>query len=153
MFQWKKILCPVDFSEVSRGALRLACDLTKACGGKLVLLYVVEPIIAPADFTLGPVNAGELEDQLVERSRKALSELVGTLDLPGDAVEVKVERGRASLEVCRVAEETKADAIVIGTHGYTGMAHVLLGSTAERVIRKAPCPVVTVRAQEAEEEK
>ena len=89
----------------------------------------------------------------MERSRKALTELVGTLDLPGDAVEVKVERGRASLEVCRVAAETRADAIVIGTHGYTGMAHVLLGSTAERVIRKAPCPVVTVRAQEAEEEK
>ena len=58
-----------------------------------------------------------------------------------------MEHGRASQEIVRVASEEKADVIVMGTHGYTGMAHVLLGSTAERVLRRAPCPVLTVRAQ------
>jgi len=147
MLKWEKILCPVDFSEVSNGALRLAAALAQTCGASLTLIHVVEPIVAPADFTFGPLTTGEVEDKLTERSMKAASELAATLDMPKERVSCRVERGRASGEIVRVAHELKADVIVMGTHGYTGMAHVLLGSTAERVIRKAPCPVLTIRPQ------
>lgn len=147
MLKWDKILCPVDFSEVSNGALRLAASLAKTCGAGLALLHVVEPIVAPADFTFGPLTTGEVEDKLVERSLNAVRELAKTLDVPAEGVTCRVERGRASAEIVRVAYEVHADVIVMGTHGYTGMAHVLLGSTAERVIRKAPGPVLTLRPQ------
>ncbi len=145
MLKWEKILCPVDFSEVSNGALRLAASLAQACGANLTLVHVVEPIVAPADFTFGPLTTGEVEDKLVERSLNAARDLAATLDLPKERLTCRVERGRASAEILRVAHELHADVIVMGTHGYTGMAHVLLGSTAERVIRKAPCPVLTIR--------
>lgn len=148
MLNWKKILCPVDFSDVSMSALRLAKSICTQFDGTLVAVYVVEPIVAPTDFTYGSLTSGELEDRLVERSRQSLAEVVKTLDLKEAQVIQRVERGRASAEVVRVAGEEKVDLIVIGTHGYTGMAHVLLGSTAERVIRKAPCPVLTVRPKE-----
>jgi universal stress protein A len=152
MFQWKKILCPVDFSEVSNAALRLAASVAKDCEAGLVLIHVVEPIVAPADFTFGPMTSGEVEDRLVERSSTAVAELAKTLNLPPSKISTRVERGRASSEIVRVAHEEKADLLVMGTHGYTGMAHVLLGSTAERVIRKAPCPVLTLRPADSREE-
>lgn len=148
MLRWQKFLCPVDFSEVSTGALRLAASLARRFEGEVVLVHVVEPIVAPADFTLGPMTTTEVEDKLAERSKNAVRELAATVDMPQGKVRVRVERGRASTEIIRVAHEEKADVIVMGTHGYTGVAHVLLGSTAERVIRKAPCPVLTVRASE-----
>lgn len=146
MVLWKKIVCPVDLSEISMAALKVASDVASQCGATLVIVNVVEPIVAPSDFTFGPLTTGELEDRLVERSAQALKELSATLKLPEGAVESRVEHGRASAEIIRVAQEEGADLIVIGTHGYTGVAHVLLGSTAERVIRKAPCPVLTIRA-------
>jgi len=153
MLTWKKVVCPVDLSEVSMGALKVASDVASQCGAALVIVNVVEPIVAPSDFTFGPMTTGEVEDRLVERSTQALKELAATLRLPAGSVAFRVERGRASSEIVRVAQEEKADVIVIGTHGYTGMAHVLLGSTAERVIRKAPCPVLTVRAADLDSTK
>ena len=148
MLKWGKIVCPVDLSEVSMGALKLAAGVADTCGSSLVVVNVVEPIVAPSDFTFGPMTTGEVEDRLVERSEVALRELAATLHLPEGRVSVRVERGRASSEIVRVAQEEKADLLVMGTHGYTGMAHVLLGSTAERVLRKAPCPVLTLRASD-----
>lgn len=149
MLNWKRIVCPIDFSEVSLGALRLAKEICSFQQATLVAVYVVEPIVAPTDFTYGSLTSGELEDRLVERSRQALAEVIESAGLKEPQVLQRVERGRASAEIVRVAGEEKADLIVIGTHGYTGMAHVLLGSTAERVIRKAPCPVLTVRPKES----
>jgi universal stress protein A len=146
MPRWEKIVCPVDLSEVSMSALKLAASVAIQFESSLVIMNVVEPIVAPSDFTFGPMTSGEVEDRLVDRSAQALKELAATLQVPSERVSARVERGRASSEIVRVAQEEKADLIVIGTHGYTGMAHVLLGSTAERVIRKAPCPVLTVRA-------
>ena len=86
----------------------------------------------------------EVEDTLVQRARSALEETAAKLALSGK-VSTAVARGRASEEIVRTARETKASLIVIGTHGHTGISHVLLGSTAERVVRKAPCPVLTLR--------
>jgi universal stress protein A len=145
--KWTTILCPIDFSEVSLSALRLATALRELFDARLILVYVVEPIVAPSDFTFGPMTSGDVEERLMERSRQSLEEVVASLEVPREKIQSRVEHGRASQEIVRVASEEKADVIVMGTHGYTGMAHVLLGSTAERVLRRASCPVLTVRAQ------
>ncbi len=151
MLRWDTVICPVDFSDVSMIALGLARDLRETFDGRLVLIHVVEPIVAPADFTFGPMTSADVEDRLIERSRQSLMELLPPLNVPENKITCRVERGRASAEIARVSYEEKADVIVMGTHGYTGMTHVLLGSTAERTIRKAPCPVLTVRAPETTE--
>ncbi len=151
MLRWETVICPVDFSDVSMLAMRMARDLREAFDGRLILVHVVEPIVAPADFTFGPMTSADVEDRLIERSRQSLQELLPALNIPEGKVACRVERGRASSEIARVAYEEKADVIVMGTHGYTGMTHVLLGSTAERTLRKAPCPVLTVRAPESPE--
>lgn len=145
MARWELVVCPVDFSEVSLHALRYAADLCRECGGHLLLLHVVEPIVAPSDFSFGPVTLTEVEDGLLDRARTALSETAGSLGLPAERTEVAVARGRASDEVVRTALEKKAGLIVMGTHGYSGLSHALLGSTAERVVRKARCPVMTLK--------
>lgn len=145
--KWTTILCPIDFSEVSLSALRLATSLRELFDARLILVYVVEPIVAPSDFTFGPMTSGDVEERLMDRSRQSLEEVAASLEVPREKIQSRVEHGRASQEIVRVAAEEKADVIVMGTHGYTGMAHVLLGSTAERVLRRAPCPVLTVRAQ------
>jgi universal stress protein A len=150
MIGWNKILCPVDFSDISNRALQLAASLARHFDGALLLVHVVEPIVAPADFTFGPMTSGEVEDRLVERSKTAVEDLVRTIDLPPDRVACRVERGRASGQIVKVAFDERSDLIVMGTHGYTGVAHALLGSTAERVLRKAPCPVLTIKAPDGE---
>ncbi len=145
MFSCSKIVCPVDFSDISTEALRTACDLRETFDAAIVLLHIVEPIIAPSDFAFGPLTTRDIEEKLTGRSRQSILELASRLNLPAGKWSERVERGRASEEVVRVAMEEEADLIVMATHGYTGMAHVLLGSTAERVLRKAPCPVLTIR--------
>jgi len=147
MARWETLVCPVDFSEVSLHALRYAGDLCRECGARLVLLHVVEPIVAPSDFSFGPVTLTEVEDGLLDRAKTALEESAAKLGLPAGRTEVAVARGRASDEIVRTAAEKKADLIVMGTHGYAGFSHALLGSTAERVVRKARCPVLTVKPE------
>ncbi len=145
MPRWETILCPVDFSEVSMNALRYAADICRECQGKLALIHVVEPIVAPSDFSFGPMTLTEVEDSLLARAKTALEETAAKLALQG-RTSVVVSRGRASDEIVRCAEELKAGLIVMGTHGRTGFSRTLLGSTAERVVRKATCPVLTLKA-------
>ena len=90
---------------------------------------------------------GEYLQELQQASRKALDELPDPALLRGAAVVRDVRVGTPFLEIVRYAKETAIDLIVIGTHGRSGLAHVLLGSTAEKIVRKAPCPVLTVRPE------
>jgi nucleotide-binding universal stress UspA family protein len=145
MSLWETVVCPVDFSDVSLHALRYAADLCRDCGARLVLLHVVEPIVAPSDFSFGPVTLTEVEDGLLNRAKASLEDSAAGLGLAAGRTEVAVARGRASDEIVRTASEKKADLVVMGTHGYAGFSHALLGSTAERVVRKARCPVLTVK--------
>jgi len=148
---WKKILCPVDFSDVSQNAREYGVSLAKECGAELIFIHVVEPIVAPADFSFGPVTTVEVEEQLIQRGRESLSAIADRAGLPSDRATTRVERGRPSAEIVRVAGEEGVDLIVMGTHGYTGLTHALLGSTAERVVNKAPCPVLTIRSRSPED--
>lgn len=143
--KWTKILCPVDFSKVSMEALNLAGELADKFGAQLMAVHVLEPILAPTDFSFGPLSMNDVEDKLAERAQEGLQQAIRALAVPKEKIEVKVARGIGSQEVIRIAEETKTDLIVMGTHGYTGITHALLGSTAERVVRRAPCPVLTVK--------
>jgi universal stress protein A len=145
--KWTKILCPVDFSNVSMEALKLAGELAEKFGANLIIVHVLEPILAPTDFSFGPLSMTDVEDKLADRALEGLQQATTSLPLPKDKIEINVARGIGSQEVIRIAAESKADLIVMGTHGYTGLTHALLGSTAERVVRRSSCPVLTIKGK------
>ena len=147
MSLFKTILCPVDFSEPSEAAFRQAVALAKQCGSRLHLLHVVEPILVPADFAFGPITPVELEDQFARQSEAKLLALSATAAAAlGAEVATETRRGKPYLEIIAAAKALKPDLIVLGTHGLSGISHMLMGSTAEKVVRKAPCGVMTVKA-------
>lgn len=142
----RRILCPVDFSDPSHAALRYAVDLCGRFGAELTLLHVMQP----PGFTLpeGMVVAGaDVFADLQRDVEKALAtwreeaERLGATGVRSDTA-----TGATHPEIARYADDRGYDLIVIGTHGRTGIAHALLGSTAEKVVRYAHCPVLTVRA-------
>ncbi|HKO90170.1 MAG TPA: universal stress protein, partial [Polyangiaceae bacterium] len=140
-------LVPTDFSVHSALALQTAADLSRRYGASLVLAYVYEPIAyALPDgyllFSEPQLNSmfGEFEKRL--SVEKQAAEAAGAL-----RVETQLLQGVAATEIRLLAERGAYDLIVMGTHGRKGLPHVVLGSVAERVVRSAPCPVLTVRAQ------
>ena len=148
MFPIRRILVPTDFSDEAKHALRSAVELARIGQSEVVLVHVIEPPVYPVNLGIGPVVVPPLEQDLRERLAQALEQLrqqeTGTL-----ASRVLIRDGRPFLEIVRAAADEHADLIVIATHGYTGLKHVLLGSTAERVVREAPCPVLVVRRRDA----
>ena len=150
--KWDKILCPVDFSNVSMEALKVSGELAEKFGAGLIIVHVLEPILAPTDFSFGPLSMTDVEDKLADRAQEGLDQAAANLGVPRDKIQSIVARGIGSQEIIRIASENKADLIVMGTHGYTGLTHALLGSTAERVVRRAPCPVLTVKGKEKVED-
>jgi nucleotide-binding universal stress UspA family protein len=145
----RNILVPTDFSIPARKAIDYALALAEAHDAKLTLLNVVEPIGATPDFVANPLVLESRE--VTERTREKLSRLVVQECIPAARVEkVVVRHGTPFHEISQAAAALKSDLIVIATHGYTGLKHVLLGSTAERVVRHAPCPVLVVREKEKE---
>jgi nucleotide-binding universal stress UspA family protein len=139
----RKILVPIDFSECSRKALHYATALAKLCQAEIFLLHVLE--MPPV-----PVQALEIafmDDTPKESAAKELSEWQAHVGSP-TSVKSLVCSGSAYTEIVRTAEENNMDLIVIGSHGRTGLARLILGSTAERVVRHATCPVLVVREHE-----
>ena len=146
MIRLKKVLFPTDFSEYSLSALPYARRFAEAFHAKLYLLHVVEPMRVLADDLLAPASVLQMETEAEERGRARLHEIV---DLPMRAtldIEERVIRGVPFAEIVRVAREEEIDLIVLATHGLSGIAHLLIGSTAEKVVRKAPCAVLTVKS-------
>jgi nucleotide-binding universal stress UspA family protein len=143
----RKILVPVDFSEPSQKALQYARSFAEQCGAEVTLLHVVEPVIYPAELGYVPIETVETEKARIKAVRDQLQQLAGQFG-PAVKAQIKVRSGRGWSEIVEEAKSSPADLIVIATHGYTGLKHVLLGSTSERVVRHAPCPVLTVRERE-----
>ena len=140
MYPIRRILTSTDFSELSKPAFEVACSLARDYGAELIVCHV----------SPWPV-AGVVEGITVEIPTGSLEETEGQLlqMLPEDSkvkVSHRLERGEASAEILKVAAETKADLIVMGTHGRGGLSRLLIGSVTEDVMRKAPCPVLTVKS-------
>jgi nucleotide-binding universal stress UspA family protein len=144
----RRIVCPVDFSEPSEHALQYATDLAQRFGARLELVHAYElPTYALPD---GAVFAGaDFETKLSNELQARLDEQVDKAKQAGLSVDGHLLRGVAHKEIVRFSEENGADLVVMGTHGRTGLEHVLLGSVAERVVRMATMPVLTVRQQDA----
>ena len=145
----KRILFATDFSRWARRAEDYACALACSWKASLTVLSVAEfpPGLNP-DY---PVNQQYLGD-LLKTASSQLIDLKGRAERRGIAVTTRVATGIPSEEVMTAARAEDSDLIVVGTRGKTGLAHILLGSTAERVIRGAPCPVLTVRMEPADNE-
>jgi len=146
---FKKILCPVDFSDNAREALRRAADLVKATGGSLTLFHVVHvPITSYADAgPMMPSSGPELTNQLGKEAEGSLADWKKRAEEMGvKQVATQVVAGVPwSMIVDLLEADRSYDLVVMGTHGRTGLSRVLLGSVAERVVRHAPCAVLVVR--------
>jgi nucleotide-binding universal stress UspA family protein len=140
------VIVPMDFSPASRLALELAADLCEqgVCG-RIVLVHGNYIPVELAEFA-----AGELTTHLSERAAELLAEQLTGLSDRGIAAEYFALQGAPSEVIIETANEHHADLVVMGTHGHTGVAHALLGSVAERVVQRAPCPVLTVKAADAD---
>jgi nucleotide-binding universal stress UspA family protein len=139
MLAIRTILHPTDFSNYSAYAFRLACALARDYGARLVVLHVaMPPVVVYGEGVLPPEPEG-YKERLREQLHKVVSQD------PKVPVEHRLVEGDAATEILRLAGDSKCDLIVMGTHGRTGLGRLLMGSVAEQVVRKAPCPVLTVK--------
>jgi universal stress protein A len=146
--RFKQILVPMDFSACSAEAVKAAGDLAQRFDSNLVLLHVFEPILYMTPEGHALLLPGQLEFLLAENAKLLERACKDALAAGAPRVAARQGRGTAASEIVEVARTGAFDLIVIGTHGRTGLKHVLLGSVAERVIRQAPCPVLAVRTPE-----
>jgi universal stress protein A len=145
-FQIGKILVPVDFSECSKKALQYAVPFARQCHASIFLLNVVRIVYPTGE--LGTVAPPVSEAESTEASGAALDQLARAAIGEQVPTAKLVRVGLAAEEIVQAARELGIDLIILSTHGHTGLKHVLLGSTAEQVVRRAPCPVLTVREHE-----
>jgi len=141
----RRVLVPIDFSDCSMHALNYAMALAERFDARIILLHVVEPAVHSEHYLSGPMAFDETNQHLLEAGRERLEDVNRKCVVHRVGSEPLVRIGHAHSEIADTANALAADLIVLGTHGYTGLKHVLLGSTAERVVRSAPCPVLTVR--------
>jgi nucleotide-binding universal stress UspA family protein len=150
---FRTFVVPYDFSSDAEAALGTAATLARRLGASLHLVHVVQPpIYAYPGVTGAPIPVMQMEE-IRNTAAAALAEVAAAVDFGASGtIETDVVEGASIAEaVCATAASLRADLIVMGTHGRTGWSHVFLGSVAERTLRQAPCPVVTVRAPAPEE--
>jgi universal stress protein A len=140
----RTILVPIDFSAPSEKALSYAVPLAEQFHAKIVLLHVCQERFCGTEFAYLPVEESAVNWAAVDRMKSIAAKKIAP-EFLGD---IMVRHGVAYEEIASVAKELEAELIIVNTHGYTGLKHVLVGSTAERVIRHAPCPVLVVRGCE-----
>lgn len=148
---WKTILVPHDFSSSANHAAAIARDEARVHGATLMLLHVIdlpnqlkpETVIVPAE-TGAPIN---IKDYAVSQAETHLTDLASRLGKDGVTAQTFIRLGKPEDEIVRFASENNVDLIVMGTRGRTGLAHLLVGSVAERVVRTSKAPVLTIRAE------
>lgn len=143
----KRILVPVDFSATSMQALDYAIEFAKPFAAELVVLSAIEPFYSamPADLYGPAANSAMLLDSQRQAAREEMSRLEATLGRRRVNFRTIVQIGVPYQVIVDEAKRRKADLIVMSTHGRTGFSHALLGSVAEKVVRTAECPVLTIR--------
>jgi len=149
MIRLAKLLVPTDFSEDSEQAARYAVELAKRFQAEIHCIHVVDipaDLLSTSDYYMtGPSK--QFIDQIREESKKNL-EAFAEKNLEGVGVRTAFLEGSPFVEIIRYAHNQEIDLVVIATHGRTGLRHVLFGSVAEKVVRKAPCPVLVVKRKE-----
>ncbi len=150
MINLKKILVPTDFSESAAQALRYGISFACEYKAELRLLHVVETLSVGYASDLFPVPMAEVFDEIAGYAQTELDKLASVAAERGVAARKEVIQGKPPSEIIRYARENAIDMIVLGTHGRGVLDHALFGSTTERVVRKAPCPVLTCRLAEHE---
>ncbi len=151
MITLQRILVPTDFSEYSSNALRYGAALAEKFGAELFLLHVFQDlaVFQPEAVAVSPAALPPVEE-LKQAARAALNKALEDGRFKGLKVHREVREGLPQDEIVGYAKEMDIDLIVMGTHGRGWLAHVLLGSVTEKVVRKSPCPVLTVRTPEHE---
>jgi nucleotide-binding universal stress UspA family protein len=141
----KKILVPVDFSENSQKILGSAGDIAGQFGASLSVVFVVQSFDDYSGFFVPHMPVAQFEEEMVQGAEQKMANF-----LEGhEGIEAKVLVGDVAEEVVRHAEETGVDMIIMGTHGYKGLEKVMFGSVAEKVVKTAPCPVLTINPYKA----
>lgn len=146
MLKLNKILYPTDFSEASLEALKYAVSFARSCQTKLILMHVVNEKIFSEGLSLARVTAPEsLGQEMAAEAKRQLKMLIPAAECQGLDWEMVILNGSPHQEIIRYAKDNHVDMIVIGTNGRSGMEHMMFGSTAEKVVRSADCPVLSVK--------
>jgi universal stress protein A len=146
MVSIRRILAPTDFDACSSPTVRYAAELAEKFGAELVLLHIVPDMtLAMPDAVMPTPVPAPVLTQLIDAGKSGLTNLVKTENLARFNPRLEVRVGSPAGEIVTAANELKADLICIGTHGRGGLAHFLLGSVAEKIVRQAPCAVLTIR--------
>lgn len=146
MFDIKKILAPTDFSPHAEGALEVACELAGKFAAELHLVHVLPEVIpVVADLSVAATLPPDYYEQAESQAKESLDQAIKANWARPASVKTAVRWGNAVDAIGEYASENAIDLIVVSTHGRTGLSHVLLGSVAERIVREAPCPVLTLR--------
>jgi len=146
----KHILVPVDFSVPSLRALDYAIDFAQPLGAELIVVFVVEPIysITPGDLYAPSSELSYLMQEQRQQGKEQLAQLEARLQKRHKKLRTVLGDGLAYQAIVDAAKKLKVDLIVMATHGRTGLSHLFMGSVAEKVVRTAVCPVLTIRVPE-----
>lgn len=152
MIEIKRILLPTDFSDCSREALKYAVGMAREFCAELTVLHVINEQIFTEGLTLPRViSEEELESEVRREAGRQMDNFLASVEGLGELQHsTLIIRGKPFAEIVKYAKEKAVDLIVIGTHGRTGIEHVIFGSQAEKVVRRAPCPVLTVKPAQRE---
>ncbi len=150
MIKIERILFPTDFSACAKYALKYALDFAADRKAKLYILHVISKLNVPVGTGGITFPVSKLYDEMERKAKSDIRRLVPKRFLEKMAVENIIIRGTPFVEIVKAAKKYDIDLITIATHGRTGISHALLGSTAEKVVRTAPCPVLCVKSPEHE---
>jgi nucleotide-binding universal stress UspA family protein len=141
---FKKIVCPVDFSEFTDEILHYAVDIAKKYNAELHLIHIIPNLnyFTPYESFLTPENLIAIERNIEKEVDKDFDKITKTLDM---SVQKVVKTGITFVEIIDYIKTEGIDLVVMGTHGRSAIEHILIGSVAEKVVRKSPCPVLTIR--------
>ena len=147
MRDFKSILFATDFSESSDHAFEYAYTVAKSFGARLLVLHVINELVDLRGFYVPHISIDKLEEEMAESAQKMMDKFIDSHAQGYGKIQPIVAPGIPYDEILKKSEEESVDMIVLGTHGRTGLDHVLFGSTAEKVVRKSTIPVMTIRVK------
>ncbi len=145
MEAYNNILVPTDFFEGFDKALKHAKSIAKLMNSTIYVVHVIEPSLYPTDFGFSQISLMDIENEILQNSKIQLEAIVDDLKKEGINAECEVLFGRASDRIIDFAEEKKVDLICISTHGRSSLDKMIFGSTTEKVLRRAKCPILSIR--------